>query len=307
MNATINLGRNVLVALDLDRDLAHEAAHGARLCELSGGATMHLVHVLEPPPAVLRRILDKGALALHRRQEQARVQERLERLRDQLGSSQKVRIHLLEGDPSEKLLKLAKKIRAGAIVAAVNLEQEHGLPILGSTCDHLLRHSKIPVLCVAPASPVCFKKILVPTDLDRDDAGALRLAAKLAAANEGQVTVLHAFSMPSLLHRYSGDVAELRARAEEQAGQAFDGWLGAVALPSAAKAPARVMKSESDAVHPARAIVAAAQELGTELIVMAMGRRKMMRQLFIGSTAVKLLQMLPCPILALPAAWARRY
>jgi nucleotide-binding universal stress UspA family protein len=66
--------------------------------------------------------------------------------------------------------------------------------LLGSSVEAICRTATCPVLTVGPGlppAPISFKRILLPTDLSDDSLRCLPAVAKLAAAFEASVTVLH--------------------------------------------------------------------------------------------------------------------
>ena len=177
---------------------------------------------------------------------------------------------------------------------------------VGTTADRLIRNPKIPVLVVGCESPDPLKRILVPTDFDRADLGALRVARKIAAESNGRVSVLHAYSKPSILHGYSGNVAALRRDAKSQADSDFDAWLKRAKIPADQKLPHKLLKVSTDSVNPADGIVASAGRLNMDLIVMALGGVTFLESFMIGAVAERVIRNLPCSLLALPQPWAKR-
>jgi nucleotide-binding universal stress UspA family protein len=217
-----------------------------------------------------------------------------------------VTTRVLKGNPAEALLAYVDRVKAGLVICGLSAAKGFGF-FVGTHVDLIIRHSKVPVLVTGPWPPGPFMRLLVPTDLDRPDEAAFRLAAGLVAAQgKGKVRALHVHERPTVLHGYLGNVAALRKGIREQARKLFDRYVRKLELPAGSRNVALLLKPGSDAVHAAGVIVAEAERCKADLIVMALGRRKLLQALHIGGTAEKVLRRLPCSILALPVDWARK-
>ena len=300
------IGKHVVAAIDLASGGTNVAVHAAQLASLNN-ATVHLVHVAESPPASLKRMLDRKELSAHMRRVKAEARARLDKLVNDLKEDgHRAAAYVAEGKPARELLACAEELGAGLIVAGAGVTEGTEWLFVGTTADRLVRNSKVPVLVVGTESVQPLKRILVPTDLDRADQGALRVASKIAMGEKGRVSVLHAYSQPSLLHGYSGDVAGLRRRAKSKATDDLTAWVDGCKLPEGARAPHKILKKCTDEVDPASAIVADATRLNMDLIVMALGGVTFLESFMIGAVAERVIRHLPCSLLTLPQAWARR-
>lgn len=299
-------GKHILVAVDLSDDWTNVVAHGARIAGFCG-ARLHVLHVVESPSASLRRHLSKKDLQVHMKRMREDALERInKRIAEVEAAGIKCQVHTAGGKPEREIVALALDLKAGLIVAGAGTTEGAEWLFVGTVADRLIRNNRIPVLMVGRECPKPLKRILVPTDLDRADLAALKLARKIARESKGRVSVLHVYARPSLLHRYSGNVAELRREAKETAVRDFDAWLKSAGIPADEKQPHKLLRASTDTVDPADAIVADASRLDMDLIVMALGGVTFLESFMIGAVSERVIRNLPCSFLALPQAWARR-
>jgi len=222
--------RNVLVATDFspcsERALLHavSAAHHF-------GATLHLVHVVQPgmftfvPPEAYMgtsQALER-AVELSRKEADARLDDVLRHTH-----CEELRHHTWVdvGGVPEMLRAIIR--REHIDLAIVGTHGRTGLSklALGSVAEEVFRHASCPVLTVGPRSwdsdpqTVRLKHVLFPTDFSPDSASALPLALSIAADFGARVTMLH------VVERLEGEAARdrkrvviaLQARMREMAG-----------------------------------------------------------------------------------------
>jgi nucleotide-binding universal stress UspA family protein len=140
-----------------------------------------------------------------------------------------------------------------------------------------------------------FHRILVPVDFSAAARGAFEYATTLAQTLGSEIVVLHAVDVPSLggqLHlRTPGGASESIETLEmRHAQRTLDAWL-AVRLAGARVSP-RVEKG-----RPAVRILAAASDLGCDLVVMGVHGPK--RRL-LGGVTEKVVRRASCPVLVVP-------
>ena len=296
----------IVVGVDLGDDWENSLAHATQMARVSG-SKVHLVHVQEEAGSSLRRLLDGEELKLALAQQAEQAQARLDQGLAQIPEDVRGEARLVEGNPSHEILAEAEKLGAGLIVVGAGVIEGSEHLIIGTTPDRLIRASKVPVLVVGRAAPGGYQHVVIPTDLDRADEGAIRLGCALAHSNGGGADVLHCHIIPSLLHRYMGNVAEMRAKAREKAEKHFNSYLDGVTLDDGCVVPNRVIVAENDETHPAEVIVTEANKRSADLIVMALGGISVFQRWFIGGVAEKILRALPCTLLALPTSWAEKH
>lgn len=63
-----------------------------------------------------------------------------------------VELHLLEGNPGDEIVKLAKKIKCDLIIMTTHGRSGLGRVLMGSVADQVINHAHCPVLVVRPKS-----------------------------------------------------------------------------------------------------------------------------------------------------------
>jgi nucleotide-binding universal stress UspA family protein len=141
--------------------------------------------------------------------------------------------------------------------------------------------------------------ILVPYDFSSHSVVALQAAAELARAVSGRVHLLHVVEEPSVTYPSiaTGVVTEggIPVAVLEQARAALAEVGAEVKLEHQPVLPTRVVEASSAAVG----IVAFAEEIAADLIVMGTHGRTGMGHAFLGSVAERTLRQAPCPVLTL--------
>jgi nucleotide-binding universal stress UspA family protein len=151
--------------------------------------------------------------------------------------------------------------------------------------------------------PNLFRKILVPYDFSEPAAGALRVAADLAARHGGRLHVLHAITpfnpvsgFPAAEEMAWIPPADLIAHEQTRLERLVARTVGRRARVRA--------KAEVVIGDPFQRIVAAARH--ADVIVMATAGRTGLAHLLIGSVAEKVVRHSPVPVLTLRPTAARR-
>ncbi len=109
------------------------------------GATAELVHAApRPKPLLARSRPNRAAVARIDRDEMDEVRERLRKLAARAPGP--VRTRLLRGVPSEAIAAHAEKMGAEFIVMGTAGRTAAGRFFLGSTTDHVLRRTRVPVV-----------------------------------------------------------------------------------------------------------------------------------------------------------------
>lgn len=162
-----------------------------------------------------------------------------------------------------------------------------------------------------------FKKILCPVDLSEFSLQALRLAVEVAGASGASLDILHVIhnpfdelymsaiteTNPALLDSYAAGPQQ-RARVIRATEEHSEVLLKQFCRDS--------VKSHSDVRYhirkgdPFEAILEAAEDFSTDLVVLATHGRTGVKRLVIGNVAEKIVRHAPCPVLTVkPSAVAR--
>ncbi len=172
--------------------------------------------------------------------------------------------------------------------------------VMGSNAEQAIRRSRIPVLVVHPGDVVPEagpKNVLLATDFSEDADSALQGAVELLGpwAEGMRVTLLHSLEIPTDWTFMVGVEVPPPALREKMDRQIRAQLETRAATLREAGFEVDLRQALGD---PSEAIVAAAEELGTELIVVGTHGQGAIERLFMGSTAVRTVQHAPCPVFA---------
>jgi nucleotide-binding universal stress UspA family protein len=137
------------------------------------------------------------------------------------------------------------------------------------------------------------KTILHPTDFSDQSAHAFRVACALARDYGARVVVAHAFTLQMYGNPEMGPLVVEPVEVEAELRQA----LQAMRPPD----PAVVVEHRLCRGDAATEIVALAEDLKADLIVMGTHGRTGLRRLALGSVAEAVLRRAPCPVLTVKA------
>lgn len=143
----------IVVAVDFS-DVVQQLLEEAVKLALNSGATVYLLHTVDPEPDFVGYQQDPKAmrdeLARQYQREHRMVQEYAEKLRSQGVETTAV---LARGDVCDTILHEAEKVSADLIMVASHGQGLLANIVLGSTCQQLIRTAKIPVV-VVPAERI---------------------------------------------------------------------------------------------------------------------------------------------------------
>jgi len=202
---------------------------------------------------------------------------------------------LQDGIPSDQILALAEMQAVNLIVMGT-----HGLSgvdrlMLGSVTEKVLRKARCPVLVVRkPAhdfvspgekgDPINIKKIVLCMDFSKHAQHALNHAFSIAKQYNAELTLLH------VLEHLPGpaDIQSATTKATTQLRES---------VPPGARKPSLV-KFLVRIGRPYQQIVEVALEAQTDLVIMGVRGRSSLNSALFGSTAYRVIQLGPCPVLA---------
>jgi nucleotide-binding universal stress UspA family protein len=145
-----------------------------------------------------------------------------------------------------------------------------------------------------------FDKILVPTDFSDDAARALLTAIQLAKLHDGRIILLHAYpiDLPVTYPGFAGGglvpdefYRELRTQADAHVKQ-----VAKEASASGIEVTGKAVTSPASA-----AIVAEAEQLSVDLIVMGTRGHTGVKHVLLGSVAERVVRTATCPVLTVKA------
>lgn len=205
--------------------------------------------------------------------------------------SRAVRFHIdvAHGDVAEAVLKVAAEKRADLIVMGVAHRDQVGEFVLGTAVDRLVRTSNIPVLVVKARPRNGYARIMVATDYSPCSAHALNL---LPAFPRAEVMLVHA-RFPRLEEMLSpAPGGEPFPDEELSEREAFLATIG--------PATRKRLRPLTVVGLPPAALVACVREHHHDVAFVDRHGHGGVRRALIGSTAEKLLSVLPCDVMIVP-------
>lgn len=147
MTQTLAGYKRILLPIDFTEHCEHTATHATWLARQSEG-TLHLAHVVENPldPIYKPDEVQHWVVVEHADQKAREMLE--ETARGCLPPDAARQLHVLAGDPAEKLVELATAIRADLIVMSTHGTGSIAHLLLGDIADQVARHAPCPVLLV---------------------------------------------------------------------------------------------------------------------------------------------------------------
>ena len=196
---------------------------------------------------------------------------------------------------SDRILSFAKAQAVNLIVMGT-----HGLGgvdrlMLGSVTEKVLRKARCPVLVVRKpahdfvspgekADPINIKKIVLCMDFSKHAQHALSHAFSIAKQYNAELTLLHVLEHPP----GSADIQSTTAKATEQLRESAP---PRAINPSLVKFLVRIGK-------PYQQVIDLAMEAQTDLVIMGVRGRSSLNSALFGSTTYRVIQLGPCPVLA---------
>ena len=262
-------------------------------------ASITLVHAYEPPPvpAFLRRLLPDDATAARRKVEE--LERDLVAWREENGIPDAASV--VRAEPAHLLIqRVAREVDADLIVIGARTESDRPWLRLGSTAERLLRAAETSVLIMHGRPQAAPRKILVAVDDVAITPRVLNLAGETANRFDASIHAVHVLSNAAYSHVLSIEAATSRTSSEAQMKVAMDmaseslRWLRELWHNTG-----RRDRLEVEIPHgvPATEILAAAERIGAELIVI--GRYGIGRVVpaVLGSVVGSIAHGATCPVL----------
>jgi universal stress protein E len=270
-------------------DLAVRAA--ATLAERSG-ATLYLLHAVEPYPVYLQ-------MRFPTLPGQAMLEEVVLKTRAQLTElaesaafsrlSVVTDVHI--GKPFVELIRVCRRWQGDLIVVGVSARGEGRF--LGSTTERILRKAPVPVLIVKQELTSGPKTILIPTDFSSYAKLAAEEALTLVRGFGGRAVFLHVLDLrhvyPSLPGAQPIVIPPLSPEDLEPDWQEF---LHELPLGGGLQ-----WEKQTREGRAAQTIAEVAEEIGADVVVMGTHGRTGLAHMLLGSVAEKVVRMAPCSVL----------
>ena len=201
----------------------------------------------------------------------------------------------LEGDP------LAATVRAARNAALVAIGSRRGNPlrefVLGTQAERLIRLCRVPVLVVKSPPTGAYRRVLVPVELGPAAHAVIAAASRLSRGP--RMEVLHALHPGDEIGMRVYDVPQhvlrcLRRRAAQRAEATLQALIAQCAPQPQAALPAVGFGD------PAALVLARAQAMRADLLVLGKRRRGLLADFFLGSVTQRVLAGASADVLVLP-------
>lgn len=306
--------RNVLVATDFS-EASLCAVEYAALLAARNGARLHVVHVR----ALFEDLYEEG-LADHERFQRAldhAAEARLEEAPQRVDVEVVRRVLRGTSAPAE-IVAYSGRHDIDMVVVGTRGRTGFSHVLLGSVAQMVVRLSSISVLVVhheegAKPPRADFHEILCPLDFSPQSAEAFEAALSLAARHGSRLRTLHVVedTPAPAFYRARGsnaaaDLPHIRELAQREIEQLRKRWREGQTRSAAESARPVAAGGGGDDVdieivvtagRAPRAIVDAAREHRTDLVVMGSSGLSGARKYLVGSVAEKVLRTAPCPVL----------
>jgi nucleotide-binding universal stress UspA family protein len=284
--APVELSPTARVALD----------SSCHLAELFHAERVHLVHVVPCSELALDVAAYRGALK--HETTAAHIASAKGRLDDLSWGDVDVEIirEMRIGVPAREILECAEQCGADLLVLATANRESPGQPWLGSVAHTVLRAAHCPILIVGLDRPWRRpRRIVAGIDLSRSSAAVSDRALTFARAAGAEVDLV---SSCELLWRSEEHLEPRERRAlHERHRNEIDALIQRFRDEAIA-----VSTTTSTTTAPATLILQHAAETGADLIVVGSSGHHAWEQLFLGSTATRVVARAHCPVLVVPPA-----
>jgi len=287
----------VVVGMDFSQPAEEAARWAAR--HFASGAEIVLVHVVavpEPPRFFRGKFPPRETVIETAR---AGADRRMRELSTSLGA-ERIWMEIREGDPAEQIDAVASEYDADVVVVGPHGARPGIWDRPGGTAEKLVREAKHAVLLAANPHDSAPRRLLVPVDESPATATVLAWAGLFAERSGMELTLLHIVSSTMLNELLSAGAVisgvmvpvpdEVLTNAEMDAGS----WLQQLASEAGLDRPG--VSTQVKAGDPADEILAAAERLDADLIVMGSSARGL-RAALLGSVAREVIRSAKRPVL----------
>ena len=301
MECAMKNNGNILFATDFSESARPVQRYAFDFAKRTG-ATLHIIHVVDEMRFTAVGLYGFGGFVsdgVEVAKEFART-DLAEVIRVAIANDVPTEPHLALGTPGSKICTMAEELGCSLIIVGTHGRSGFSKLFFGSTCEQVLRLSRVPVLTVrqhedlkpdkVPVVPP--KRILCPCDLTDLSRQALPLAASACKDFGASLILMHVVDTrveypmfaPTAAHPH---VEELRRSAQKQM-----------------KSMAESLEDLSPDVAvitgvPHHEIIETARFGNIDLLVMATHGRSGLAHALLGSTTEKVVRSVPCPVLTM--------
>lgn len=216
-------------------------------------------------------------------------------------------VDLSEGEPAEAIVGASRRRDAGVVVMGTHGRGWLGARLLGSTTEHVLRQSDVPVLVVPRAAGevldalrpcVQVRRIVVATDVRQSALEATQWASGLPREIDVPLTLVHVVEPVTAPRRWRHLAAELEGNRVESRQRMLSTLVAAMARPDVRSVVAIGARDDT--------IAAFAMEDGAGLVVFGVAEAGESARRRAGAAALRVLRIAGIPVAVVPGPVAFR-
>ncbi|UPK23525.1 universal stress protein [Bradyrhizobium sp. 195] len=285
---------NIVAATDFSTR-SHRALRQAGLLARAQHAELHLVHVVDD---------DRPADLVHMEEREAhRV------LIEQISAVSELRDvscypTVIKGHPVDGISRAAAAAGAHLIVMGAHRKQFLRDIVKGTTIERVIRGGRYPVLMVNNEAQRRYERVLVPVDMSKTSADAIRVALSSGLLEDDGATLLHAFSPMGKTRLISSgaSTAVISGYVEGERHRAMEELTNFLVTNGF---DTRRWSLRIDEGGPMQVITRAVEEKRPDLLVMGTHSRSGLLRALIGSVTEEVLRSLNVDVLVVPPAELR--
>lgn len=279
----------ILAATDFSTR-SNRALRQAGLLAQSGGAQLHIVHVVDDDQP-------EELICMETREAERVLHEQVDSMSELQGVD--ARPMVTTGDPFDGILRAAAEIQADLIVMGSHRKQLLLDIFVGTTIERVVRRGSFPVLMVNHEAQRKYQSALIPTDMSESSAKAIRFGLSMGLIGDNRTTLLHAFLALARGKMFvaGADQDSIDSYIARECQQAIDELAAFLVANDLKHGRWSHRVEEGDAME---VISRAVSELRPDLLVMGTHGRSGLLKTLIGSVTEQALRSLNVDILAVP-------
>jgi nucleotide-binding universal stress UspA family protein len=216
-----------------------------------------------------------------------------------LHKASNIRVEVRIGRPFEELVEACRVRQADLLVmgAKGSRSEPNRIGVIAAKC---IRQAPVDVLVVRQDAQGPFKRVLTCVDFSENSAKAVQCALHIAHQDGATVEALFVYqSALAMALDYGGMISPAVTGADPQALMNWQNDLEAFLSPlNRGEAGVQLTPVVKERVNIREAILDQVSETHADLVVLGTRGKSGLRELFIGTTAEKIVQTAPCSILA---------
>jgi nucleotide-binding universal stress UspA family protein len=288
----------VIVGVDYSPASAAALSQGIRVAAF-GQSTVRPVHVIETL-VVIDITAPLVPMVAEATEDLIRIsKERWPVFAARVPGAEKLQVEVEVNSTVAALSRRVDEVKAGLLVlGAEGLTKSKGVGPVASGC---VRRANTDVLLVQPTHSGAFTTVVVAVDFSPTSRRALEQGVRMATQDGAGLHVVHAYTSPwgHKLNMPGADVPELERTLRGAMEQRLREFAAPLAHEMGYLKPVYTLVQHDTAAH---GIGQYAKQVGADLVIMGKRGQSNLRDLFLGSTAERLLKVAPCSVMAVRPA-----